>query len=191
MTAPGGGDPHRDQPDPWPQYQHPPVDPQEPVNYPDYPPAPPYPGPQPPQSPYSYPPPPPYGGPGGYGVPPSSPYGSPGGYGAPPPYSYDPYQSYGAGPHTTNGLAVASLITSIAGVVLGIPLAIFCFVGWLIPVAAAVMGAVALSQIKRTGQEGRGLAIAGVVVGSGTAALLLLFMAMYTAAALHTPVFVR
>lgn len=187
MTAPGGGDPSRDQPGPWQQYQHPPADPQQPVNYPDYPPAPPYPGP-PPQSPYSYPPPPPYGGPGGYGVPPS-PYGSPGGYGAPPPYSYDPYQAYGANPRETNGLAVASLVTSIAGVILGIPLAIFCFVGWLIPVTAAVMGAVALNQIKRTGQEGRGLAIAGVVVGAGTAALLLLFMVMYTAAMMHAPVF--
>ena len=56
------------------------------------------------------------------------------GYSGPPPYpgSYDPYQAYQAGSYRTNGLAIASLITSIAGVVLGIPLAIFCYLGLLI-----------------------------------------------------------
>jgi hypothetical protein len=158
MTAPGGGEPYREQRGPWQQYQHPPVD------YPDYPPAgpPPYGG---------YPPPPPYG------------------YGAPPPMypgAYDPYQGY---PAPTNGLAVASLATAIAGIVLGIPLAIFCFIGWLIPVVAAVLGAVALNQIKRTGQQGRGMAIAGVTIGAATAALLLLFLVMLSAAMMRMPMF--
>jgi len=80
MTAPGGGGPYGDQPGPWQQpYQHPPVDPQAPVNYPEYP----YP------TPYgSYPPPPP-------------PYGYP----SPPPYPgpYDPYQGYPV--QQTNSLA--------------------------------------------------------------------------------------
>ncbi|MDT5083616.1 MAG: hypothetical protein QOJ61_659, partial [Mycobacterium sp.] len=89
-----------DQPRPWQQYPHPPVDPQAPVNYPEYPP--PYP-PQPPPVPsYGYPP-PPHGGPPGYGLPP--------GY----PGHYDPYQPYQANPYQTNGLAIASLVTSIAG----------------------------------------------------------------------------
>ena len=155
MTAPGGGEPYRDQPGPWQPYQHPPVDPQAPVNYPEYP----YP------SPYaSYPPPPP-------------PYPGP----------YDPYLGYQA--QQTNGLAVASLVTSIAGVLFGIPLAIFCYVGWLIPVVGAIMGAIALGQIKQRGQQGRGLAIAGIAIGVATAALLVLGMIIVAAAAFHSPMF--
>jgi Domain of unknown function (DUF4190) len=186
MTAPGGGDygeqyrAHPGQPRPWEQYPHPPVDPQEPVNYPEF--APPY----PPQPPYPAQPPP---GPG-YGYPPLPP-GAPIGYGGPPPYPapYDPYQVYQASSYQTNGLAIASLITSIAGVVLGIPLAFFCYLGLLIPVVGAVLGAVALSQIRRTHQPGRGMAIAGIVIGCLTVvALLLLALFMLTAAALHAPV---
>jgi hypothetical protein len=186
MTDPGGGygEPYRNQPgrdypgqpNPWQQNQHPPVDPQAPVNYPEYP----YP-PQPQQPPY---------GPIGYGGPPPPPYSGPSGYGGPPPMypsSYDPYQGYAT--QQTNGLAVASLITSIAGVVLGIPLAIFCYIGWVIPVAGAVMGGIALNQIKQRGQQGRGLAIAGIAIGAGTAALLVLIMVIVAAAAFHAPMF--
>jgi hypothetical protein len=195
MTAPGGdhGEPYRiqpgrdhpEQPYPWQQNQHPPVDPQAPVNYPDYP----------------YPPQPPPYGPIGYGGPPSGfgpPYGSPGGptqFGGAPsgvgppmyPGPYDPYQGYPS--QQTNGLAVASLVTSIAGVVLGIPMAIFCYIGWVIPVAGAVMGGIALNQIKQRGQQGRGLAIAGIAIGAGTAALLVLVMFIVAAAAFHPPMF--
>ncbi|OBK35930.1 hypothetical protein A5658_07105 [Mycobacterium sp. 1245111.1] len=166
MTAPGGGEPYRDQPGPWQPYQHPPVDPQAPVNYPEYP----YP------SPYgSYPAPPPYPGPPGYPSPP------------PYPGAYDPYLGYQT--QQTNGLAVASLVTSIAGVVFGIPLAIFCYIGWLIPVVGAVLGGIALGQIKQRGQQGRGMAIAGIAIGSATAALLVLFMVVAAAAAFHAPMF--
>lgn len=198
MTADGGddGEQFRDQaapfspPDqshadqPQPQYQHPPVDPGAPVNYPEYPlpyppTQPPYPPQPPPVPPYSYPP--PYGGPVGYGGPPAY-FGG----------AYDPYQAYPAGPgqpnpYQTNGMAIASLVTSIVGVFLGIPLAIFCFLGLLIPVAGAVLGVVSLNQIKRTHQQGRGLAIAGIAVGSATAGLVLLIMIGLTAAALHSP----
>lgn len=176
MTAPGGGDPYRDQPGPWQPYQHPPVDPQAPVNYPEYP----YPA-SPPQQPFpqpygSYPPPPP-------------PYPGPPGYPSPSPYPgpYDPYLGYRA--QQTNGLAIASLVTSLAGVVFGIPLAIFCYVGWLIPVAGAIMGGIALGQIRQRGQQGRGMAIAGIAIGSATAALLVLFMVIAAAAAFHAPMF--
>jgi hypothetical protein len=173
MTAPGGGDPYRDQPGPWQQYQHPPVDPQAPLPYPEYPPASPYSGQQPP--PYGgYPPPPPYGGPMGYAGPP--PYGGP----------YDPYRGY-----QTNSLAIASLVTSIAGVLLGIPLSIFCFLGWLIPVVGAAMGGVALSQIKRTNQPGRGMAIAGIAIGSATVALIVLAGILFAAAMFRSPTFIH
>jgi hypothetical protein len=192
MTAPGGdhGEPYRNQPGrdhpgqpyPWQQYQHPPVDPAAPVNYPEYP-YPPQPQQPPPYGPIGYggPPPPPYSGPSG-----------PGGYGGPPPMypgSYDPYQGYPS--QDTNGMAVASLVTSISGVILGIPLAIFCYVGWLIPVIGAVLGVVALNQIKQRGQQGRGLAIAGIAIGSGTAALLVLVLVIVAAAAFHSPMFIH
>ena len=49
----------------------------------------------------------------------------------------------------TNGLAIASLILSILG---------FSIVG-------AILGHVALSQIKRTNEAGSGLAIAGIILG--------------------------
>jgi hypothetical protein len=144
---------------------------------------------------YSYPPPPqqppPYG-PTGYGGPPPPMYPGPGGFGGPPPMypgPYDPYQGYPS--QDTNGLAIASLVTSIAGVVLGIPLAIFCYVGWLIPVVGAVLGGIALNQIKQRGQQGRGLAIAGIAIGSATAALLVLLMVVVAAAAFHSPMFVH
>jgi hypothetical protein len=169
--------PQGEQPRPWQQYPHPPVDPQAPVNYPEYPP--PYPRQPPPVPRYGYPP-PPYGGPPGHG--------GPMGYGGPPgyPVPYDPYQAYQVGPSETNGLAIASLSTSIAGVVLGIPLAIFCYIGLLIPIVGAVLGAVALSQIKRTNQQGRGLAIAGIAVGAVTTAVLLVIWVGVMTAALHS-----
>lgn len=57
----------------------------------------------------------------------------------------------------TNVLSIISLIASIVGFV------------WLLPLigslAGAIMGHIALGQIKRSGDKGRGLAIAGVVVG--------------------------
>ncbi|MFY9765645.1 MAG: DUF4190 domain-containing protein [Mycobacterium sp.] len=169
--------PQGEQPRPWQQYPHPPVDPQAPVNYPEYPP--PYPRQPPPVPPYGYPP-PPYGGPPGHG--------GPMGYGGPPgyPVPYDPYQAYQVGPSETNGLAIASLSTSVAGVVLGIPLAIFCYIGLLIPIVGAVLGAVALSQIKRTNQQGRGLAIAGIAVGAVTTAVLLVIWVGVMTVALHS-----
>ena len=166
---------------PWQQYPYAPVDPQAPVNYPEYPQQPP---------PYGYPP-----GPSGRSAlaAPSGPAGPfygfqpvpPPGYGAPPPYypgPYDPYQGYQpAGHHHTNRLAVASLVISIAGVVLGIPLAVFCYIGILIPIVGAVLGGVALSQIKQTNQQGRGYAIAGLAIGATTAAIVMILIAVLVA----------
>jgi hypothetical protein len=193
--------PQGEQPRPWQPYPHPPVDPQAPVNYPEYPP--PHPRQPPPVPRYGYPPPqyggppghggpmgyggpPGHGGPMGYGGPPG--HGGPMGYGGPPgyPVPYDPYQAYQVGPSETNGLAIASLSTSIAGVVLGIPLALFCYIGLLIPIVGAVLGAVALSQIKRTNQQGRGLAIAGIAVGAVTTAVLLVIWVGVMTVALHS-----
>lgn len=169
---------HDGEQNPWRDDPPTPVEPQPPLNYPEYPPPySPHVSPAPPVPPYGYPPaqyggPPGYGSQPGYGAPPE--YGGPPGYGAPPGYPgpYDPYQPYPAGVSPTNGLAIGSLVTSIAGVVFGIPLTLFCYIGALIPIVGVVLGAVALGQIKRTNQQGRGLAIAGIVVGAVTTALL-------------------
>jgi hypothetical protein len=167
--------PHPDQPPPWQQYPHPPVDPQAPVNYPEYPPA--YPPQQqqvPPPPSYGYPP-PPYGGPPGF-------LGHPGYPVAP---YYDPYHGYQGSQQQTNGLAVGSLITSLAGVVGTLVLGPL---GVLICIVAIVLGVVALSQIKRTHQQGRGLAIAGVAIGSIMPILTLVgLMFVFTVASVLSP----
>lgn len=140
-----------------------PADPFAPIDYPSgypdppaYPPPPDYPPPSPGYG--AYPPPPP--GPPGYG-------GHPGGYGTP----YDPYGP--PVPMGTNNLATASLVTSIIGALLSL----FCCLGGFLPVVAIVLGIAALNQIRQTNQQGRGLAIAGIVIGAVTVVLLIvLFM---------------
>jgi uncharacterized membrane protein YidH (DUF202 family) len=59
---------------------------------------------------------------------------------------------------------------------LGIPLTLFCYLGLLIPIVGIVLGAMALNQIKRTHQQGRGLAIAGISVSAITAVLLVVLV---------------
>lgn len=72
------------------------------------------------------------------------PYGGP-----PPPYGYPAQYSYGyPPPRQTNTLAIAALVCAFVFAPLGI-----------------VFGHLSLSQIKKSGEEGRGLAIAGLVIG--------------------------
>ncbi|KAA0095269.1 DUF4190 domain-containing protein [Mycolicibacterium sp. P1-18] len=108
-----------------------------------------------------YPPPPPgypqagYPPPGypqaGYpppGMPPGYPPQYQGGYG------YDPYAS--ARPAGTNGKAIAALVTSLSGLVLcGVP-----------SIVGLILGIIAMREVKRTGQEGHGFALAAVIVGA-------------------------
>ena len=62
----------------------------------------------------------------------------------------------------SQGLAVASMITAIAGIVFGF----WCF-GPMPGIAALIMGLIALSQIKKTPDKvgGRPFAVAGVIIG--------------------------
>jgi hypothetical protein len=97
-------------------------------------------------------------GPGQYG---------PGSYGQYP--GYGQYQSYGS-PRApkTNGLAIASLICSCAGL-------------FFLPIfPGIILGFVARSQIKRSNgsQKGDGLAVAGIIVGFGWLVLLALGIAL-------------
>jgi hypothetical protein len=108
-------------------------------------------------------PPPGFASAGPYGV------GTQGAPHLPPPYApqyapqYAPPYMY-AQPQTTNGLAIASLVVS---------LCVFCGLN---AIVAPVLGIVALNQIKSTNQNGRGLAIAGIVISGVQLALVLLWV---------------
>lgn len=156
----------------------------------------PFPAPEPPSGGWYRPPEPPAGPPPGAwggGTYPGFTYGPPGsgyeaGYGQPPgpsvPYSAGPW---GAGPAwpgynpapPSEGLALASFITSLLGLVLsfgcGIPI-LACPVG-------AVLGHVALRRIAESGKQGRGLALAGIIIGWIATALLVLGTATFIAVA--------
>ncbi|MDO3403210.1 DUF4190 domain-containing protein [Mycolicibacterium neoaurum] len=99
----------------------------------------------------------PYGHPDDPGLPPPLP---PQGY---PPATWAPYLPYppyaGFPPHRppgTNGMAIAALVSALAGLV-------FC---GLPSVAGLILGVIAMRQTKRTGQDGYGLALAATIVGA-------------------------
>ncbi|MEW9548589.1 DUF4190 domain-containing protein [Nonomuraea sp. NPDC050783] len=75
-------------------------------------------------------------------LPPSGGYGYNNPYGAPPPPS-----------RPTNGMAVASLVLGIVGM-------ISC---GLTSIVGVILGHIALNRIKRSGEEGQGLAVGGLV----------------------------
>ncbi|MBC9954266.1 DUF4190 domain-containing protein [Leucobacter sp. cx-42] len=122
-----------------PQYEAPPVDaPAYAAAPPAYTAAPPaY---QPPAQPYQAAP----GVPGAPGVPPTPPY-----------IGQQPAPQYPQSQAPMNVLAILSLIAAIVG---------FFTLG-IISVAAVVLGHIALSQIKKRLDRGRGMAIAGLIIG--------------------------
>ncbi|QRY51139.1 DUF4190 domain-containing protein [Mycolicibacterium septicum] len=121
---------------------------------PPYPPAIDYPADIPPDypPPSGYPPPFPYGS--GY-PPPYPPPGYPGVPGYPGGYGMSPY-------NTTNTVAIGALVASI----MSLPLFAMCGIGLLAALVGIGLGTTALNQIKKTGQSGRGLAIAGIIIGA-------------------------
>lgn len=115
-----------------------------------------------PQTP-AYPQAPAYQPPADYAAAPPAPpaygasYAPPAGYEAPPAY---PQQPYGYGAYApaakTNGLAITSLIASIANFV------VLPFIGAIVGV---ITGHIALKQLRTSGEAGRGMALAGTIVG--------------------------
>ncbi|MEV0619935.1 DUF4190 domain-containing protein [Nonomuraea sp. NPDC050404] len=109
----------------------------------------------------------------GYGqMPPSGGYGQPGygqqGYGQPG------YGQYGPPPYSrpTNGMAVASLVLGIIGLVgCGIT-----------SIPGVILGHIALNRIKRTGEEGSGMAVGGLVTSYITVVLWLVTWLIFGAA---------
>ncbi|WP_330307077.1 MULTISPECIES: DUF4190 domain-containing protein [unclassified Streptomyces] len=119
---------------------------------------PPPPGPQQPEGQY----PPPGTPPTAPGVPPGTPGMPPGAYPYPQQTPYPaaypaPYQPWGQGyspynsPAPVNGLAISALV-----------LGILCF----LPAVGLVLGIVALAQIKKRGERGKGMAVGGMVMSS-------------------------
>jgi hypothetical protein len=80
-------------------------------------------------------------------------------------------------PGRTNGLAIASLACGLAQFAFG-PLA---------TIPAIVLGHMARSQIRRTGEQGAGLALAGLVLGWGVVILgvILIVVGLAMAAGMH------
>ena len=104
-------------------------------------------------------PPPPYGPPPGYPPPPGN--GAPG-YGPPPGYGYPPPGYPGAWRRPTNTMAILALVMA------------FVFAP-----AGLVLGIVARKQIRQTGEEGDGLALAGIIVGGIATALFALVIVVW------------
>lgn len=98
-----------------------------------------------------------------------------------PPYGpYDPYQPpahppavqhhyYGAPAPPTNGMATASMVLGLCG---------FVTCG-LTSILAVIFGHVAQSQIKRTGEGGQGMAVAGLILGYLVTAGWLIYLAFW------------
>lgn len=70
-----------------------------------------------------------------------------------PPYAYQPETFPQYVVRRTNGLAIASMVLGIL------------WIWWIGSVLAVIFGFVSLKQIKERGEGGRGMAIAGLVLG--------------------------
>ncbi|HEX4814337.1 MAG TPA: DUF4190 domain-containing protein [Nonomuraea sp.] len=101
----------------------------------------------------------------GYGqLPPSGGHGGQpsGGYGPNPygPHPYGPFQPR----RSTNGMAVASLVLGIIGLA-------FCGIT---SIPGVILGHIALNRIKRTGEDGHGMAVGGLVTSYVTVVIWVL-----------------
>ena len=98
------------------------------------------------------PPPPPPGG--GYPPPPPPGYPAPGGTGA---------------QRSNNPLAIASLVVSLVGL-------ICCGLGFIPGIVGIVLGVIANKQIAETGQNGAGMAKAGIIIGAVVVVLSIIWL---------------
>ena len=100
-----------------------------------------------------------------YSPPPGQPYYGP--QPAYPPYQqpYPPYAAYPPAP-PTNGLAIAALVCGVGGFVIGVSF-----------IPAIICGHLARGQIRRTGEQGGGLALAGLILGYVGGALFIVLIA--------------
>jgi hypothetical protein len=102
-----------------------------------------------------------------YSPPPEQPY-----YGPQPTYPpyqqpYPPYAAYPPAP-PTNGLAIAALVCGVGGFVIGLSF-----------IPAIICGHIARRQIRQTGEQGAGLALAGLILGYVGIALFAALVAVF------------
>lgn len=114
--------------------------------------------------------------PGGFPPPSGFPQDQPPGYppvgGYPPAGGYPPPMGGFPPPpmaSRTNPMAIASLVCSIAGL-------FTCAVS---SIVGLILGFVAMNQIKQSGEEGRGMALAGVIIGGAVLALTVIGVIVY------------
>jgi hypothetical protein len=113
-----------------------------------------------------------------YSPPPGQPYYPPQGQQYYPPYQ-QPYPPYPVAP-PTNGLAVAALVCGIAQFITGITF-----------IPAIICGHLARRQIRRTGEQGDGMALAGLILGYVGGALfigivfIMLFLIVKVGSSVH------
>jgi hypothetical protein len=92
-------------------------------------------------------------------------------YGPQPPYPpyqqpYPPYPPYAPAP-PTNGLAIAALVCGVGGFVVGLSF-----------IPAIICGHLARRQIRQTGEQGAGMALAGLILGYVGVALFVALVAV-------------
>lgn len=98
----------------------------------------------------------------------------------PPPAGYQPPQPYASAPYgttpygaplvpRTNTLAIVALVLSLT-----------------VSLGGIICGHIALSQIKRTGESGRGLALAGLIIGYIATAFWVIYFAIVIAAVIFS-----
>ena len=97
-----------------------------------------------------------------YSPPPGQPY-----YGPQPPYPpyQQPYPPYAP---PTNGLAIAALVCGVGGFVVGLSF-----------IPAIICGHLARRQIRQTGEQGAGMALAGLILGYVGIALFIVLIAVF------------
>jgi hypothetical protein len=104
--------------------------------------------------------------------PPTQPTYPVGAYQAPPPGAAPPGYGYPAYPYPvpapTNGLAIAALVCALAGLAVGISAPV-----------GAILGHIARRQIRERGEQGDGMALAGIIVGWALTGIMLVCCAGY------------
>lgn len=83
----------------------------------------------------------------------------------------------------TNGMAIASMVTSIVGLVM---IACYGIPGLIMGPIGAILGHVARKKIKESGEAGEGMALAGVIIGWITTGLAVLGIAAIVALIIYT-----